>query len=258
MSVIYQHFRPEEKEFIDQVTGWRQYVEDAYADKLTDFLDPRQQFILSSIIGDQGNISCKFFGGTDRCERKRALIFPEYFQPETDDFRLGLFEIHYPKKFIQLDHRMVLGSIMSLGLKREKFGDIIISGDRIQFFMAKEVADFVTLELNQIGKAKVSINKQKITEAVFSDEKLREIETTASSLRLDVILAAAYNISRQKAQNLVQQGHVKVNWEIVERPSFDCAEGDVLSARGLGRCNILEIQGKTKKDKLRIKLGILK
>ena len=51
MSVVYQHFRPEEKEFIDQVIDWRINVEDTYAPKLTDFLDPRQQFILRSIIG---------------------------------------------------------------------------------------------------------------------------------------------------------------------------------------------------------------
>ncbi|MBS4198881.1 RNA-binding protein [Bacillus sp. FJAT-49732] len=258
MSVIYQHFRPEEKEFIDQVTSWQQYVENTYSEKLTDFLNPREQYILRSIIGENNEIKYIFFGGTENCERKRALIFPEYLQPSNEDFQITLYEIEYPKKFLNLDHRMVLGSLMSIGLKREKYGDIIINGDRIQFFLATEVEQFVTIQLNQIGKAKVSVSKLDLKNAIISDEDWKEKETTASSLRLDVILAAAFNISRQKAQLLIQQGHAKVNWETVERTAFECDEGDVLSARGHGRCCLLSIQGKTKKDKLRIKLGLLK
>lgn len=60
MEEIFQHFRPEEREFIDQVSGWRMEVEDRYAPKLTDFLDPRQRFIVQSIIGHQGDITMAF------------------------------------------------------------------------------------------------------------------------------------------------------------------------------------------------------
>ncbi|MEK3887046.1 YlmH family RNA-binding protein [Bacillus sp. FSL K6-3431] len=257
MSVIYQHFRPEEKDFIDQVVGWREYVERTYAPKLTDFLDPRQQFILSSLLGENNDVCFQFFGGTEICERKRACIFPDYYEWNIEDFQIGLYEIDYPRKFVQIDHRMVLGSIMSLGLKRDKFGDIIVNGDRIQFFMAEEVENYILFELNQIGKAKVLIQKQ-VSDPITSDEQWRESEKTTSSMRLDVILAAAYNISRQKSQTFIQQGLVKVNWEKLEQPAFECMESDVLSVRGLGRCKIIEIQGKTKKDKWRIKIGVLK
>lgn len=258
MSIIYQHFRLEEREFIDQVIGWRQHVEDQYSPRLTDFLDPRQQFILRSIFGENRDILFQLYGGNDNAERKRALIYPSYYEPESVDFQIGLYEIVYPQKFISLDHRSVLGSMMSIGLKRDKFGDIVMNGNRIQFFSAEEVEDYLIHELQQIGKAKVSLQKRKVNEAIKSDEQWRESETTASSLRLDVVLASAYNISRQKAQSIIQQGLAKVNWEKIESASFECGEEDVISARGLGRCKILEINGKTKKEKWRIKLGLLK
>ena len=35
---IYQHFSPEERGFIDQVLNWKEYVENNYAPKLTDYL----------------------------------------------------------------------------------------------------------------------------------------------------------------------------------------------------------------------------
>ena len=258
MSSIYQHFRPEEKDFIDQVMEWKHLAEDTYAPRLTDFLDPRQQMILQSIIGSQGEVQHMLFGGSGRCERKRALIYPSYFEPAGSDFQIGLFEIEYPKKFIHLDHRMVLGSLMSIGLKREKFGDIVLAGDRIQFFLADEVEEFVTLQLTQIGKAKVTVTKRKLHDAIQSEETWREIETTVSSLRLDAVLASVFKLSRQKAQGLIQHELVKVNWSTVEQLSFECGEGDVISARGFGRCKVLEVGGKTKKDRWRIMAGILK
>ncbi|MBO1004951.1 YlmH family RNA-binding protein [Pseudogracilibacillus auburnensis] len=258
MSVVYQHFRPEEKVFIDQVIGWKEYVLDSYADKLTDFLDPREQFILQAIIGEKDDVRYKFFGGYDDSERKRAIIYPEYLTLEQDNFEVSLFEIDYPTKFIKLNHRTVLGSMMSLGLTREKFGDILIQGERIQFFVSAEVEEFVKQQLVQMGKAKVSINKQDLANFILPDERWRELQTTASSLRLDVIISAGFNVSRQKAQMLIQQGNANVNWETIERPAFECGESDIISVRGHGRCKVIEILGRTKKDKMRIKLGLLK
>jgi RNA-binding protein YlmH len=252
---IYQHFRPEEREFIDQALGWKDYVEQTYAPKLTDFLDPREQQIVKTIIGTQSEIQVALFGGNDGAERQRALIFPEYYQAGDEDFQIALFELEYAKKFVSIEHRQVLGSLMSLGLKRGKFGDILLKGDQVQFFAAAEVSDYVRLQLDSVGRAGISLKELKLEEAIQPEENWREIAVTASSLRLDTLMSALYNISRQKSQLYVQQGHSKVNWTTIENPSFECGEGDILSVRGLGRAKIVTVEGKTKKDKWRIIAG---
>ena len=75
-------------------------------------------------------------------ERKRAFLYPEYYQVHEDDFKITLYKVEYPQKFISITHPQVLGSLMSLGLKRAKFGDIILSGDQVQFYCAEEVESF--------------------------------------------------------------------------------------------------------------------
>lgn len=57
---IYQHFRPEEREFIDRAIHWREYVETTYAPRLTEFLDPREQQILKAIVGQNEELYCHF------------------------------------------------------------------------------------------------------------------------------------------------------------------------------------------------------
>ena len=61
---IYQHFRTEEHPFIDQVISWKNNVEKMYQHRLTDFLDPREQQIVQSIIGTTNDeLQLKFHGG---------------------------------------------------------------------------------------------------------------------------------------------------------------------------------------------------
>ena len=205
---IYQHFRPEEKEFIDHALNWIEQVKDSYAPKLTDFLDPRQQQIITTLLGQNDEVQIEFSGGVKGAERKRAFLFPDYYSPEQSDFQLSLFEIIYPKKFITLEHRQVLGTLMSLGLKREKFGDILIQNDQIQFVAAEEIETYLTVNLEKVGRASVAIKKISFTEAIQVEESWIEHHDTVSSLRLDTILATALNVSRQKAQalNCFRQG----------------------------------------------------
>ncbi|WP_338473246.1 RNA-binding protein [Niallia sp. XMNu-256] len=251
---IYQHFRPEERGFIDQAINWKQFVEDTYAPKLTDFLDPREQQILESVVGHQ-NLNISYFGGSDYTERKRAVIYPEYYEVTVEDYNIVLFEVKYPNKFVNLTHPQVLGSLMSIGLKRDKFGDILLSNDRIQFFCAEEIADYVQLEVQSIGKANVELFKQPISDAIFQQEQWVETMITVSSLRLDVMNATIYQISRQKSQTLIKSGLVKVNWKLIDSTSFECGEGDTISVRGHGRSKIFSFDGKSKKEKWKILIG---
>ena len=253
--LIYQHFRPEERDFIDQVLNWKEYIENNYAPKLTDFLDPREQQIVKIIIGQHAGIKWQFFGGTEYTERKRALLYPDYYQVHVDDFKITLFKVEYPQKFMSITHPQVLGSLMSLGLKRAKFGDIILLGDQVQFFCSEEVGPFVTLELHSIGKANIQLIELPLLEALVCENVWNEQSLTVSSLRLDTMIPSIYQISRQKSQTLVKAGLVKVNWMSIENTSFECGEGDTLSVRGYGRAKIGLIEGKTKKDKWRISIG---
>lgn len=252
---IYQHFRSEEREFITRVLQWKDDVENSYSPKLTDFLNPREQRIVISIVGSQSSVKVEFFGGHHDCERKRAMIYPEYFEPSPDDFQIILFEIHYPHKFVSIEHRQVLGSMMSIGLRRGKYGDILLRDERIQFFAAVEVSAYIDRELNTIGRTSITLREQPFHEVISALEKWQELQTTVSSLRLDAVLAAVYRLSRQKSQHLIGQGLVKVNWTVIENPAFECGEGDVISVRGYGRTKIIAVEGKTKKEKWRIVVG---
>ncbi len=254
---LYQHFRKEEYPFIDQVLQWKAEAEERYSVKLTDFLDPREQDIAESMIGKGSEASLAFWGGSSFSERKRALIYPSYFVPEKKDFEVTVLEIHYPAKFVTMEHRDVLGSLMNLGMKRGKFGDILQNKDRMQIVVAGDVSDYVRLNLERIGKASVKLKEVAENDLIESDEIYEMKEGTVSSLRLDVVLSEIYGLSRSKVSPLIQGSKAKVNWRVTEEVSFQVEPGDYLSLRGYGRSKLIAVEGKTKKDRWRVRYGVL-
>ena len=77
MQEVYQHLRKEEQPFIDSAQSWITQAEETYTPYLTDFLDPRQQYILEMLVGKKGEVHLQFYGGYEAAERKRAIICPE-------------------------------------------------------------------------------------------------------------------------------------------------------------------------------------
>ncbi|MCM3759374.1 RNA-binding protein [Alkalihalobacillus oceani] len=250
---VYQHFRPEEKPFIDQVLQWQEDVEIRHQIRLTDFLDPRQQKIVESVIGANDDVSLSFSGGHPLAERRRCLLTPPYITPDDDDYQVTLFSIEYPAKFVTLEHRDVLGALMNIGLKREKFGDIYLNDDAVQLLVTSEVANYVQANLATVGKANVKLKEIPVVEHTKPAETWEEATATVSSLRLDVVLAQMYRLSRTKVLPYIEKGLVKVNWKVVDQPSFPVEEGDYISMRSFGRARLKAIEGRTKRDKIRVR-----
>lgn len=255
---VYQHFRKDEHPFVDMVGGWIEQVESQYAPYLTDFLDPRQAFILESIVRSDSELSFSYYGGYESAERRRAMIYPDYYVPTSEDFDTVLYEIHYPIKFGKLSHGKILGTLLSTGLRREFFGDIISDGERWQIIINKEIASFVVNQLTKIGNMTVRLEEISYTKLLVPKDNWQIEQTTVSSLRVDTIISSVFNISRQRAKLLVESGKVKINWIETERSDFTLALLDIISIRGFGRIQLQEIAGKTKKEKHRVQIGVLR
>jgi RNA-binding protein YlmH len=254
---VYQHFRTDEHPFIDTVEQWIEQVTMQYAPVLTEFLDPRQAYILESLVRQTSDLKFQFFGGYEAAERTRCLIFPDYYEPTQEEFDIVLYEINYPKKFTTLSHGKILGTLIGTGVKREFFGDIISDGDAWQVFIAKEVHSFVELQVTKMGNVSVRLEKRDYTQILIPKDGWSEERTTVSSLRLDTVISSVFNISRQRSKQLIESGKIKVNWTETVRPDFILDLLDIVSIRGFGRLQIQGLEGATKKEKIRLLLGVL-
>lgn len=255
---IYQHFRQDEKPFIDAILDWKDSVTRTYRVKITDFLDPREQDIIKMVCGENSDVTIRFDGGYEAAERKRAVLLPPYSERNEEEFPLSFFQLNYPEKFADIAHPQLLGSLMGIGLVREKFGDLLFNDKTIQFIVASEVADFVRIHLTKVGPFNVTVEEISRSSLIQHDEEWEEGTGTVSSLRLDTVLAEVYHLSRANAIEAIKNGRVKVNWKMTDKPSEQVHPGDYFSFRGFGRSQFFQEEGVTKKGKQRIMYRRLK
>lgn len=222
--------------------------------EVTDFFDPYQQSVITPVLNSAPGISFIMTGGYDYAERNRVIICPDYLKPEDEDDRISVLDIFGNFKFQHVTHRDYLGSILGLGIKREKIGDLIVMESGCQILLDREIAEYVKSNLTKVHKASVSVREITKDNIQVPEQDGKEISATVSSLRLDAVAAAGFGISRTKMSDEIQAEKVKVNWVTVSNCSFEVSKGDILSIRGKGRIEIMEVRGETKKGRISILL----
>lgn len=254
---IYQHYRPEEQPFIDKVFGWIDQVDLTYAPYTTVFLTPREKMIVEQLVASRDEISVIFKGGYEGAERKQACMYPQYYEPNDEDFTIVLFNIKYPEKFGNLTHGRILGTFISTGIERERIGDIITDGTNWHALVDASISDYLKTQVTKIANVGVQLEELSFDDILTSQEQWEVKHVISSSLRLDTLLSKVYNFSRQRAKNSVSQGDVKVNFVPMERPDVEIGINDIISLRKFGRFWINDIEGMTKKDNYRLNVNVL-
>ncbi len=191
----------------------------------------------------------------EQLERKRAYIASND-ERTIHDYHISLYRIDYSKKYYTLNHRDVLGALMSLGITRESIGDILcLDNQEIYIIVASEIEKYISLNLTTIKNAMVSLEKCSL-ELLNQLQVTNEIEDEmiVSSLRLDVIVSECMHLSREKAKQYIVMKNVKVNGMIETRPDRNIEMDDLLSIHRYGRLVLKEVVKKTKKDKYVIRV----
>lgn len=255
---VLQHFRKDEATFLDYCNGLNIQARNQYRPFLTNFLNPRQAYILQVINNSYTDLGLKLFGGYLGSEMRRGLIYPKYLSPKLSDFKIVLAEVNYPMKFNHLKHSQILGTLMSSGIKRNVIGDIITDGFRWQFFLEKRMKTFLRFQIRRINRNRVALSFLNLKDAVKPKNDWKNKFAVVASLRIDAIISAGFNISRTESKNLVTHNHVKLNWELINHPNILVHVQDILSIRHFGRLKIKDIKGKSKKNKIKIILAVIK
>lgn len=253
---LYAHFHPEERRFVDKAAEWVERAAVHHAVKRSDFLDPRQAFIVTTLANRQPDVRLRLDGGYGQAERKRALIAPDYRDVEDEDIGIMVLSIRSEdSKAAALDHGDYLGAVLGLGIKREKVGDIHVHADGAHILVASEIADYIHLNLQQVHRVHVFTEILPLSQLQMTVEQLEHMSLSVASLRLDGIASDVYRLSRAKIMTPIKAGRCKVNWKQEEDPSASLKEGDVVSMQGFGRFKVLEVEGMTKKGRVRVKIG---
>ncbi len=216
----------------------------------TNFLSLAEQSLYYTMERELSYAEGHALGGHDYAERKliqfgsEKLFGYEGFSP--------ILCIHIrplaPKFSETLSHRDYLGAIMNLGIEREYLGDILIDGTDAYVFCIDSMAEYLVKEITKIRHTLV-MTELIDPQDLHIEPKKKMIEGFVSSFRVDAVIALGFSLSRKDAHTAITSKRVFINGRLVESPSKQIAEGDLISVRGLGKMEFDQIRGMSKKGR---------
>lgn len=244
---------PEDRVILARALDQAEIVMHSGRIQVTDFFDPyRTGLIISSV--QQLNLVAAADGGYPGAERRRVAMCPNGVNPLPEHFSLGFVAIKGNFKHFKAAHRDFQGALLALGLKREKFGDIIVTGDNANVVVDGEVVHYILANLHKVGQAGVMVSEIAQGDFQMPSAQYREIKATVSSLRLDAVAAAGFATSRSRVVREIEAERLSINWRVCSNPAAPVKEGDVLSARGKGRVIVACVKGPLKSGRTGILL----
>ena len=189
--------------------------------------------------------------GVSTESEKKMVAFKSYYSNEILNFPFKLILIKNSSKFNILEHRHYLGGILSTGIKREKLGDLIVEDKNCYTAISDQLFDFLQLHLLTIGRSKVKI--EELGNIKVPQYKFDIKEYLISSYRIDVIISALTNSSRNEALKMITSSQIMINYKFRTDKSLTIKKEDVISIRKYGKFIFLESIGETKKGKFKVK-----
>lgn len=228
-----------------------------YDVKQTDFLNPYEIKNAIAILNSYDSIKYSIDGGYLNSERSIIFIYPYYMEYEKFENNLKFIKIEGNFKFKSIAHKDYLGSLMGLGIKREKIGDIIIHDNFCQIIVNSDISDFIIMNLKKVSTNNVVVSEISREQIKYNAPNYKDISFTVSSTRLDCIISGLYNISRQDSIKYINGEKVAVNYEKIVSSSKDVYSNSLISIRGKGRAIISEVGEITKKGRIKVRAKLI-
>lgn len=236
----------------------------------TEFLSKYKVELIQKELNRLKEKNYLFYGGYEEADYKVLILYPDKLKNSFEELKNGIKEeygltiaeksinniikiirITLPKELIgTYEHRDYLSAVMKFGLTRARIGDIIPRNEGADIIVLKENAEYLKNSLQELIRFRKSEIEIKNIQALKIEEKrYEEFKISVTSNRLDNFVSEIAKLSRNKAEEIINDERVMLNSKTEVRLSRDIKENDVIVIRGKGKFKVGQIQGKNKKGK---------
>ncbi|WP_125152225.1 YlmH/Sll1252 family protein [Clostridium rectalis] len=168
------------------------------------------------------------------------------------EYPIVLLRIKSKSSFKKLSHKDFLGALMSLGIRREKIGDLIIYENCCFVTVSEGLENFILCNLISVGNCPCEVEIVDIYSEYIPDYNFEDLNLISTSLRLDCIVSSIINLSRNKSLELISSGRVLLNYMTVREKNKIVQKQDIITIRGFGKYKFIEDFGFTNSGRLRV------
>ena len=154
-----------------------------------------------------------------------------------------------------LRHQDILGTLYSLNISDEMFGDVVIWNNRYFIIIISSIDNYIKSNLTSIKNSKVDLIEKDTYYLKDYKQEYEEFNIIVPSIRVDVIVSKIINSSRSNALEKIKNGDIYLNYELLTKPIYMLKENDIFSIRKYGKYKFNGIINETKKGNIIVNIS---
>ena len=154
-----------------------------------------------------------------------------------------------------LRHQDILGTLYSLNISDELFGDVVIWNNRYFIIILSSIDNYIKSNLTSIKNSKVDLIERDPYYLKDYKQEYEECIIIVPSIRVDVIVSKIINSSRSNALEKIKNGDIYLNYELLTKPTYMLRENDIFSIRKYGKYKFNGIINETKKGNIIVNIS---
>ena len=155
---------------------------------------------------------------------------------------------------IDLRHQEILGTIFSLGINEDMFGDIVKYQGNYYIFLESTLEKYIKYNLIEIKNSKVFLEEVDLDIKDNFKQEYNKKEYIVTSLRIDNIVSTITNQSRNQVLEKFKNNEIILNYQEEIKPTRILKENDIFSIKRHGKFKFSKVLKETKKGSLIIEI----
>ena len=214
----------------------KRFLDKLLRGETTGFLDPLEyKIVISKLKKDDYNIYNVY------PDADRKILYVDV-PPKVTLFKINTKE--------NLRHQDIMGSLYSLNLDKNVFGDIIIDNGDYYFYVLENMSAYIKNNIFTIGRYNVEIEEIDVNFLSEYSRKYEILNVIVPSLRIDAVISKIIGTSRKNILEIIKNKEVILNYSILKNESLILKNGDIFSIRKYGKYQFSKVIKSTKKENI--------
>lgn len=143
-----------------------------------------------------------------------------------------LYEI---KSKVELRHQDILGTMYSLNISPELFGDILLIEGRYYIYILDAVRNYFESNFLMVKNSYIELEQIDLDYLVQYERNYETFEIIVSSNRIDTVISTICHTGRSSISDMIKNKEIILNYDYLKDGSYKLKENDVFSIKRVGK-----------------------
>lgn len=220
-------------------------------------------FIQKNLTRLDNNQNTFFLDPKELKELKGKLRKSEYkiYYPYKDSEKNIIYKKQVPEVLlyeikirVPVRHQDILGSIYSLNISHELFGDILIVDDRYFIYILPLIRNYFESNFLMVKDSYIELELLDVDYLKDYERNYEKYEFIVSSNRIDTVVSNICHCGRNNIGEMIKKKEIMLNYDFLKDSSYKLRENDIFSIKRVGKFKYNGVLKNTKSKHLIIEV----